>query len=139
MNFTGNNLICKTLAQSFPSAKLWSADLSDDLEAMILGTMDHILSPNKATMIAAVHELNQRMTFSMHPVGYHFTVGDFTLWGAIRSSPAVLAEVQNKNKYPEIHQWYEEYVEKQPFIQEVFKKMTALTKEPTVLPLLTRT
>jgi len=134
MNYMGNSLICKTLAEAFPSAKLWTADISDTLEAMILRTVHDLSSPDRATMSSALEAINQSMTFSMHPIGHFFTVGDFTLWEAIRNSPALLAEVQVKDKYPEIQQWYEEYMEKQPVIQQVFKTMTMMTKEPAVLP-----
>jgi len=132
MNYTGNDFICKALAEAFPSAKLWTADLSDTLETMILRTTNDLSSSDKANIVAALEAINQSMTFSMHPIGHFFTVGDFTLWAAIRNSPSILAEVQVKDKYPEIQQWYEEYMEKQPFIQQVFKTMNTMTKEPAV-------
>src|SRR5271170_224178 len=134
MNYTGNDLICKTLATASPSTKLWTADVSDTLKTMILRTVKDLSSPDKTTMIAAIEAINQSMTFSMHPIGHYFTVGDFTLWAAIRNSPAILAEVQVKDKYPELQLWYEDYMEKQPVIQQVFKAMNTMTKEPAVLP-----
>jgi hypothetical protein len=127
MKYTGNDLICKTLAEAFPSTKLWTADVLDTLETMILRTVKDLSSPDKTTMIAAIEAINQSMTFSIR----HFTVGDCTLWAAIRNSPAILTEVQVKNEYPEPQQWYEDYLEKQPIIQQVFK---AMTKQLTVLP-----
>lgn len=134
MNYTGNHLICKTLAEAFPSAKLWTLDLSDNLESMIMGKMDDLVSPDKETMLATLDQIHAQMGFCMHPLGHFMTVGDLMLWGAIRSSPAILSAVQTKGKYPEIKKWYEEFMEKQPFIQEVFKTMSAVTKEPAVLP-----
>jgi len=142
MNFTGNQVVCKTLAEAFPSIKLWTLDLSDSLESMIFEKMEDLLSPDKETMIAALDRIHAQMTFSMHPLGHYFTVGDLMLWGAIRGSPALTAAIHKdpkKLEYPEIHTWYEEYMEKQPFIPEVFNTLNALNKQPAaVFPLLTQ-
>lgn len=118
MSYTGNNLICKTLALEYPKARLWTNELSDNLEFTLLGSMEKVNSTDRAIVAESLETVNEMMMFSMHPVGYSFTVGDFLLWGAIKGNPQTTSDVLS-GKYPEIERWYKEYMEQQPITAQV--------------------
>ena len=128
MSYTGNIMVCKTLALEYPETRLWTSELSDTLEFMLLGSMEKVNSTDKASVTEALEAINEMMMFSMHPVGYAFTVGDFLLWGAIKGNPQITSDVLS-GKYPEIERWYKDYMEQQSITAQVasfVKEMNAV-------------
>ena len=128
MSYTGNIIVCKTLALEYPETRLWTSELSDTLEFMLLGSMEKVNSTDKASVTEALEAINEMMMFSMHPVGYAFTVGDFLLWGAIKGNPQITSDVLS-GKYPEIERWYKDYMEQQSITAQVasfVKEMNAV-------------
>ena len=118
MSYTGNILVSKTLALEYPKTRLWTNELSDALELMLLGSMEKVVSKDKASVTEALEAINEMMMFSMHPVGHAFTVGDFSLWGAIKGNTQITSDILS-GKYPEIERWYKEYMEQQPITAQV--------------------
>ena len=128
MSYTGNILVSKTLALEYPKTRLWTNELSDTLEFMLLGSMEKVTSTDRASVTEALEAINEMMMFSLHPVGHAFTIGDFLLWGAIKGNPQIASDILS-GKYPEIERWYKEYMEQQPITAQVaflVKEMNAV-------------
>ena len=90
ISYTGNILICKTLALEYPTTRLWTNELSDTLEFILLEFMDKVYGTDKATVTDALEQIDSTMMFCLHPLAFEFTVGDFLLWGAIKGNPQIL-------------------------------------------------
>lgn len=111
-------LICQSLAKDFSEAGLWTSELSENPDHPLFSAIDRLNSNDQKDVSNALAEVNAMMTFCMHPLGNKFSVGDLSLWGAIKGNPRVSGDVLN-GKYPEIERWYKDYMEKQFFVSEV--------------------
>ena len=108
-------MISTTLAKEFPYAALC---VNDNLETTLNEYTDKVNSKDKQKIVEGLKSVNESMTFNMHPLGYTLTVGDFSLWGAIKGNPQVTTEALS-GKYSEIERWYKEFMEHQPVILQV--------------------
>lgn len=118
MTYSGSPLICKTLAMEYPSAELWTGNVTDNLEFILLEFMDKVYGTDKAAVTSALEQIDSTMVFCLHPLAFEFTVGDFLLWGAVKGNSQITTDVLS-GKYREIERWYKQYMETLPHISKV--------------------
>jgi hypothetical protein len=99
----------------------------DKLEWPLLKYLEKLYnSQDKEGCILALDGINVAMVFAMHPLGVEFTVGDLLLWGAIKGSPQLTADVLS-GKWREIERWYKQYMEQLPFATRVIEFVKEFT------------
>ena len=121
MIYTGNTLICLTLAKEHPKANLWNSDLAECMKIpMVWEPIDKLLSGERAQISESLGRIDVNMTFTTHVVSFGLTVVDWLLWGAIKGNPQSVTDVLS-GKYPQLGRWYKELMEMQPIVPKVIK------------------
>jgi glutathione S-transferase len=101
MTWTGNALICKTLAETHPKAQ---CD-----ESSLIELMDDLLSSDNTAVANGLKTINARLTFSTYSA-VTCSISDLSLWGAIKGNPQTFNQVLS-GKYPQITRWYKELMD----------------------------
>jgi hypothetical protein len=97
--------------------------------------LEKCYDPEQTTWQKGLDYFDKILMFSMHPMGFHESVGDVLVWGAIRGNPEALTEVMG-GQFPNVKVWYEECASKLVCVHQAEAWFKKDSKPVSTLPYL---
>ncbi|KAJ3125980.1 hypothetical protein HK098_007985 [Nowakowskiella sp. JEL0407] len=123
----GTNRVARYLGRLFPEAKLYTGDSASlaQVDYWLDYTQENLVTKDKTLLEKNLEIINHHLKFRSFFVGYHVTLADLVVWGALRGNAIFLQTLKSERDSGEyLSRWYNQ-INSLDYIQKSFTELAA--------------